>query len=244
MTSNSFELDLQEKIKHLNAIQEQLCFSKIRLYHYLSSLFDDKIISKLTSKSIEINLVNYKASFNITYSIINNTNFTYKEIKLINEGNLTLNDSIRLGALYGDFAKNFHNISFLLEKKLLAINILLKRIKYCEKAILKIEKKIFQENFEENAIDLINFVEDGTFLLNEESSLSEEFTIFVKSILGNTWNKLSFQGFFNFKRKTVDLIIYRNNKFEKERIKRDDALCLLGSGMLERKTYTIDEIID
>ena len=56
--------------------------------------------------------------------------------------------------------KELENKSFIVEISELVsddplnTNLLLKRIKYCEKAILKIEKKIFQENFFFNSPNL------------------------------------------------------------------------------------------
>lgn len=238
-TMKNASINEQENL--LNEIVSKLKFSKNRVSRFLSSFLDEISNVKIFENKINIKLVRFRSEIEIKFEIHNNIEFKYLNIRLNQNDALNFDDSIRLGILYGDFIKNFCNISFLLEKKLLAINILQKRIAICKETIKEIEQEILQETFENNALELIQHIEYATFIKNEQNILNDDLKVFCEEILGD-WTELKICGFFNHKRKTVDIIITKNGEKNKERIKRDNLLYVLGSGILNIKKTTIEDL--
>ena len=231
--------ELVEAQKKFKKINDQLLSSKIRLTEYLESFFEEKTSVSLSNNSIEILLPNFNSKIVIKFSISVYTLY-YKEIKLISEEFENFNYSIQIGIMFGNFIKNFCNISFLLEKKILALSILNKRTELINKSIQKIKEKIVQVLFEQNVFELIEHIEECVFVPNNSKALTDDLFEFVKDILVENWEEIKIRGLMQKNRKTADLTIISENETIKKRITVDEALFILGSGMLTKKQYKLD----
>lgn len=93
-----------------------------------------------------------------------------------------------------------------------------------------------QEIFEKNVLEIIPFIENGTFIKTNKV-INEEFQLFCDQLIEHKWNVIKFKGFYDLSRKTVDIILPEINiKF---RTHRDNILYLVGSGILKKQLYEI-----